>query len=182
MYFQLQNSIITPVKLLKKLSKERNEVNDDPKPEDNPDVEEEDRIDAVTPEETSSNAEKSRESEKKLEERDTAEKEEEEENAEEADFNRLVDPEVEERVLVLTESVDDLRAELDEFKRVSTLERERLEKQVEDAREELKKVTATATDDADDKTQAEEKAYFGLAEAIADQFDDEGYMKCMLGN
>ena len=109
--------------------------------------------------------------------------EEPEEKESEDEFNQIVDPEVEERVLVLTESVDDLRAEFQEFKRVSTIERERLEFEVRQAKEELQRAKmAPPTDDnslVEDKPQS---ALVKIASMFSEQFDDEGYMKCMLSN
>ena len=110
--------------------------------------------------------------------------EEPEEKESEDEFNQIVDPEVEERVLVLTESVDDLRAEFQEFKRVSTIERERLEFEVRQAKEELQraKMAPPANDDnslVEDKPQS---ALVKIASMFSEQFDDEGYMKCMLSN
>lgn len=106
------------------------------------------------------------------------------EEPEEDEFNQIVDPEVEERVLVLTESVDDLRAEFQEFKRVSTIERERLELEVRHAKDELQraKMAPPANDDnslVEDKPQS---ALVQIASMFSEQFDDEGYMKCMLSN
>ena len=101
------------------------------------------------------------------------------------DFNQIVDPEVEERVLVLTESVDDLRAEFLEFKRSSTIERERLELEVRRAKEELQqfKLDTPADDNSIEVVTYKGSSRGALcqaAELLSDQFDDEGYMKCML--
>ena len=105
-----------------------------------------------------------------------------EEKESEDEFNQIVDPEVEERVLVLTESVDDLRAEFLEFKRSSTIERERLEFEVRRAKEELQqfKVAPPADDNSIEVITYKESSKMGVLELLSDQFDDEGYMKCML--
>ena len=105
-----------------------------------------------------------------------------EEEESEDEFNQIVDPEVEERVLVLTESVDDLRAEFLEFKRSSTIERERLEFEVRRAKEELQqfKVAPPADDNSIEVITYKESSKMGVLELLSDQFDDEGYMKCML--
>jgi len=113
--------------------------------------------------------------------------EEPEEKESEDEFNQIVDPEVEERVLVLTESVDDLRAEFQEFKRVSTIERERLEFEVRQAKEELQRarMAPPAPPSYDDNSLVEDKQQSVLAHIasrFSEQFDDEGYMKCMLTN
>ena len=111
--------------------------------------------------------------------------EEPEEKESEDEFNQIVDPEVEERVLVLTESVDDLRAEFQEFKRVSTIERERLELEVRQAKEELQKAKMAPPAADDDNSLVAEKpqsALVKIASMFSEQFDDEGYMKCMLSN
>ena len=105
-----------------------------------------------------------------------------EEKESEDEFNQIVDPEVEERVLVLTESVDDLRAEFLEFKRSSTIERERLEFEVRRAKAELQqfKVAPPADDNSIEVITYKESSKMGVLELLSDQFDDEGYMKCML--
>ena len=105
-----------------------------------------------------------------------------EEKESEDEFNQIVDPEVEERVLVLTESVDDLRAEFLEFKRSSTIERDRLEFEVRRAKEELQqfKVAPPADDNSIEVITYKESSKMGVLELLSDQFDDEGYMKCML--
>ena len=105
-----------------------------------------------------------------------------EEEESEDEFNQIVDPEVEERVLVLTESVDDLRAEFLEFKRSSTIERERLEFEVRRAKAELQqfKVAPPVDDNSIEVITYKESSKMGVLELLSDQFDDEGYMKCML--
>ena len=104
-----------------------------------------------------------------------------EEKESEDEFNQIVDPEVEERVLVLTESVDDLRAEFLEFKRSSTIERDRLEFEVRRAKEELQQFKlAPPADDNSIEVITYKKEKMGVLELLSDQFDDEGYMKCML--
>lgn len=111
------------------------------------------------------------------------EEQEPEEKESEDEFNQIVDPEVEERVLVLTESVDDLRAEFLEFKRSSTIERERLEDEVRRAKEELEqfKYAPPADDDSIEEVITYKKSSkVGVLELLSNQFDDEGYMKCML--
>ena len=110
------------------------------------------------------------------------EQQEPEEKESEDEFNQIVDPEVEERVLVLTESVDDLRAEFLEFKRSSTIERDRLEFEVRRAKEELQqfKVAPPADDNSIEVITYKESSKMSVLELLSDQFDDEGYMKCML--
>ena len=163
-------------------------------PEINPYVEEEeDRIEDVSSkvdeEKEVEKAEKADEKEEVEEEaRDAAPVEEArdehyepEEKESEDEFNQIVDPEVEERVLVLTESVDDLRAEFLEFKRSSTIERDRLEFEVRRAKEELQQFKlAPPADDNSIEVITYKKEKMGVLELLSDQFDDEGYMKCML--
>jgi len=110
--------------------------------------------------------------------------EEPEEKEIEDEFNQIVDPEVEERVLVLTESVDDLRAEFHEFKRSSTIERERLELEVRQAKEELQraKLVPPVCDDNSIVEAKESSALIKIASMFSEQFDDDGYMRCMLSN
>ena len=188
-------SIVTPVSLIRKaMSKDKAErasqfamckkawskdKAEKASPEINPYVEEEeDRVE-----------EEARDAAPTEEARDAApteeaqpEQHEPEEKESEDEFNQIVDPEVEERVLVLTESVDDLRAEFLEFKRSSTIERERLEFEVRRAKEELQqfKVAPPADDNSIEVITYKESSKMGVLELLSDQFDDEGYMKCML--
>lgn len=99
--------------------------------------------------------------------------------SEDDEFNQIIDPEVEERVLVLTESVDDLRAELLEFKRTSTIERERLEFEVRQAKEELQRVKMAPLP-KDNVEPKNESVLVHIATMFSDQFDEQGYMKCLL--
>ena len=209
---QQYRSIVTPVNLIRKLSKTRKP--EKASPEVDHDIEqEEDRIqDAPSKaEESQVSARSARSSKKEVEEeveeetRDAPVEEEEEEpeapeepeeleepeepeeKESEDEFNQIVDPEVEERVLVLTESVDDLRAEFQEFKRVSTIERERLEFEVRQAKEELQRarMAPPSPPSYDDNSLVEDKQQSVLAHIasrFSEQFDDEGYMKCMLSN
>ena len=192
-------SIVTPVSLIRKaMSKDKAEK---ASPEINDYVEEEqDRIEDVSSKVDEEKAvEKADETEEVEEEvrdaapveeaRDAApaeeaqpEQQELEEKESEDEFNQIVDPEVEERVLVLTESVDDLRAEFLEFKRSSTIERERLEFEVRRAKAELQqfKVAPPADDNSIEVITYKESSKMGVLELLSDQFDDEGYMKCML--
>ena len=216
------HSIVTPVNLIRKLSKTRKP--EKASPEVDHDIEqEEDRIQGAPSkaEESQVSARSARSSKKEVEEeveeetRDAPVEEEEpeapeepeeleepeepeepeeleeleepEEKESEDEFNQIVDPEVEERVLVLTESVDDLRAEFQEFKRVSTIERERLEFEVRQAKEELQRarMAPPAPPSYDDNSLVEDKQQSVLAHIasrFSEQFDDEGYMKCMLTN
>ena len=203
-------SIVTPVNLIRKLSKTRKP--EKASPEVDHDIEqEEDRIQGAPSkaEESQVSARSARSSKKEVEEeveeetRDAPVEEEEpeapeepeepeeleepEEKESEDEFNQIVDPEVEERVLVLTESVDDLRAEFQEFKRVSTIERERLEFEVRQAKEELQRarMAPPSPPSYDDNSLVEDKQQSVLAHIasrFSEQFDDEGYMKCMLSN
>ena len=213
------HSIVTPVNLIRKLSKTRKP--EKASPEVDHDIEqEEDRIQGAPSkaEESQVSARSARSSKKEVEEeveeetRDAPVEEEEpeapeepeeleepeepeeleeleepEEKESEDEFNQIVDPEVEERVLVLTESVDDLRAEFQEFKRVSTIERERLEFEVRQAKEELQRarMAPPSPPSYDDNSLVEDKQQSVLAHIasrFSEQFDDEGYMKCMLTN
>ena len=203
------HSIVTPVNLIRKLSKTRKP--EKASPEVDHDIEqEEDRIQGAPSkaEESQVSARSARSSKKEVEEeveeetRDAPVEEEEEEpeapeepeeleepeeKESEDEFNQIVDPEVEERVLVLTESVDDLRAEFQEFKRVSTIERERLEFEVRQAKEELQRarMAPPSPPSYDDNSLVEDKQQSVLAHIasrFSEQFDDEGYMKCMLSN
>ena len=193
-------SIVTPVSLIRKvMSKDKAEKKS---PEINHDAEEEeDRIeqDRRVSEQSFEKADEEEEVEEADEEegeeeeaRDAApaeeaqlEEQEPEKKESEDEFNQIVDPEVEERVLVLTESVDDLRAEFLEFKRASTIERERLELEVRRAKEELQqfKLVTPADDNSIEVVTYKGSSGGALAQAaemLSDQFDDEGYMKCML--
>lgn len=185
-------SIITPVNLIRKVSKTTKA--EKASPEIDHDIEqEEDRIQGAPSkaEESQASARSSKKVEKEADEetRDAPVEEEASEEPEEKEsedeFNQIVDPEVEERVLVLTESVDDLRAEFQEFKRVSTIERERLELEVRQAKDELQRAKMAPPAANDDNSLVAEKpqsALVKIASMFSEQFDDEGYMKCMLSN